>query len=160
MGPWQCGSSAPAQFRWERPCGWCPACGSSASSLLASSAAVWFDGFVVQVLIHALQTAELLHPGQGQSFSPMPGTPGILSEASPIRLHFRSAGGGPRRIFPDGGGVHGQRFAVGGKQHRGGIVYQLQAVPSPGRQQVVPPAASLAAASVPRISSASQPGFC
>ena len=94
-----------------------------------------FDGLVVQVLIHALQTAELLHQGKGGLFANAGHTGNIIGSIAHQAFYFDQLRRGHAVFFLDGGGVHGQRFAVGGKQHRGGIVYQLQAVPVTGRQQ-------------------------
>ena len=94
-----------------------------------------FDGFVVQVFIHALQTAELLHQGKGGLFANAGHAGNIIGSIAHQAFYFDQLRRGHAVFFLDGGGVHGQRFAVGGKQHRGGIVYQLQAVPVTGRQQ-------------------------
>ena len=87
------------------------------------------------MLIHALQTAELLHQGKGGLFANAGHAGNIIGSIAHQAFYFDQLRRGHAVFFLDGGGVHGQRFAVGGKQHRGGIVYQLQAVPVTGRQQ-------------------------
>ena len=88
----------------------------------------------------------------------MPGTPGMLSDASPIRLLTSMSCGGSMPYF--------SRMAAGSMGMVSLLVASKTVVASstscklsPVASSVVPPAASHAAASVPRISSASQPAL-
>ena len=93
-------------------------------------------------------------------FSPMPGTPGMLSDESPIRLFTSMSWGGSMPYF--------SRMAAGSMGMVSLLVASRTVVASstscrlsrsPVASSVVPPAASQAAASVPKISSASQPAL-
>ena len=90
----------------------------------------------------------------------MPGTPGMLSEVSPIRLFTSMSCRGCTPYF--------SRMAAGSITSVSLLVASSTVVASltscklsrsPVASSVVPPAAALAAASVPKMSSASQPGW-
>ena len=93
------------------------------------------DRLVVKVVIHPLQAAEFLDEGQRGLFPDARHAGDVVGGVPHQAFHINELPGLHAVFFNDGGGVHHQRFLVGGQQHGGGIAHQLQAVPVAGGQQ-------------------------
>ena len=94
-----------------------------------------FDGGVLQMVVDVLQAAELLHERQGGLLADARHAGNVVRRIAHQALHVDELGRGDAVFCLDGGGVHGDGFLVGGQQHRGGVVHQLQAVPVAGGEQ-------------------------
>ena len=93
------------------------------------------DGLVVDVLVNACQAAEFLHKRQRRLFADARHAGDVVGTVAHQAFDFDQLGRGHAVFFADGILVHRQRFAVGGQQHGGGFVHQLQTVPVAGGQQ-------------------------
>ena len=93
------------------------------------------DRLVVKVVIHPLQAAEFLDEGQRGLFPDARHAGDVVGGVPHQAFHINELPGLHAVFFKDGGGVHHQRFLVGGQQHGGGVAHQLQAVPVAGGQQ-------------------------
>ena len=93
------------------------------------------DGLVVDVCVDAVQAAEFLHQCQRRLFADARHAGDVVGRVAHQAFDLDQLGRGHAVFFADGSLVHRQRLAVGGQQHGGGVVHQLQAVPVAGGQQ-------------------------
>ena len=93
------------------------------------------DGGVVEVVVDALQAAEFLDQRQRGLFANARHAGDVVGAVAHQALDVDELRRFQAVFFADGGRVHRQRLAVGGQQHGGGGVHQLQAVAVAGRQQ-------------------------
>ena len=96
------------------------------------------DARIVNMRIHTVQRAEILHKHQGSFFADSGHTRDIIAGIAHQAFHFDQLAGLYAVFFAHGLGVHGNGFLVGGQQNGGGFAGQLQAVPvSRGQQAIV-----------------------
>ena len=101
------------------------------------------DDRAVQMVVHAVQGAEVLDQGHGGLFADALHTRNVVGGVAHQALHLDELLGLDAVLFVDGIQIHGLRFAAahgaGGQQHGGGLAHQLQAVAvSRGQKAVVP----------------------
>ena len=96
------------------------------------------DGAVVDVLVHARQTAEFLDQGQGGLFAHARHAGDVVRGVAHQALHLDELLGAHAVFFLHSGLVHHHGLAAahpgGGQQHGHVVVHQLQAVPVTGGQ--------------------------
>ena len=93
------------------------------------------DGGVVQMVVYPRQAAEFLHQRQGGFLTDARHAGNVVRGIAHQALDLDELGRGDAVFFRNGGLVHDKCFPVGGQQHGGGAVHQLQAVPVTGGQQ-------------------------
>ena len=101
------------------------------------------DERAVQMVVHAVQGAEVLDQGHGGLFADALHARNVVGGVAHQALHLDELLGLNAVLFVDGIQIHGLRFAAahgaGGQQHGGGLAHQLQAVAvSRGQKAVVP----------------------
>ena len=93
------------------------------------------DGLVIQIVIDILQAAELGNQRQSGLFPDAGYAGDIVGAVAHQAFYVDQLLGFHAVFFADGSRVHRDGFLVGGKQHGGGIVHQLQAVAVAGGKQ-------------------------
>ena len=121
------------------------------------------DDRAVQMVVHAVQGAEVLDQSHGGLFADALHTRDVVGGVAHQALHFDELLGLNAILFVDGIQIHGLRFAAahgaGGQQHGGGLTHQLQAVAvSRGQKAVVP--AGLAGSGQRAQNVVGLPAFC
>ena len=101
------------------------------------------DDRAVQMVVHAVQGAEVLDQGHGGLFADALHARNVVGGVAHQALHLDELLGLNAVLFVDGIQIHGLRFAAahgaGGQQHGSGLAHQLQAVAvSRGQKAVVP----------------------